>query len=332
MVKIIPITDLESLVFLQHQKLPDFDIQQCHLHRCDAHLVVFQDKTITARCSLWWTDTPSLEGQRLGVIGHFSAINEVDSRELLAAACTTLSEHHCTLAIGPMDGNTWHRYRFITERGSEPAFFLEPDNPDEWPQWFINANFSPLATFFSGINEDLSVEDSRIPRTLERLELSGVTLRTIQIDQFDEELRRIYEVSCQSFQSNYLYYPISESEFMNQYQPIVSYIRPEFVILAEHENRPIGFIFGIPDLAQARLGGSIDTVIVKTVAVLPGRTFAGLGNVLVARCQQAAKEYGFRRVIHALMHESNNSLNLSGHYAKPFRRYTLFSHSLKLEI
>jgi predicted N-acetyltransferase YhbS len=100
------------------------------------------------------------------------------------------------------------------------------------------------------------------------------------------------------------------------------------VIFAEHEGRTVGFVFGIPNLAQAQRGQAIDTVVVKTVAVLPGRTYAGLGNVLVAHCQQAARKLGFRRVIHALMHESNNSLNLSGHYAKPFRRYTLYSHPL----
>jgi hypothetical protein len=56
---------------------------------------------------------------------------------------------------------------------------------------------------------------------------------------------------------------------------------------------------------------------------------AGLGNVLVARCQQAARALGFRRAIHALMHESNNSRNLSAHYAKPFRRYTIFARDLE---
>jgi len=29
-----------------------------------------------------------------------------------------------------MDGSTWHRYRLPTERGAEPTFFLEPDNPE----------------------------------------------------------------------------------------------------------------------------------------------------------------------------------------------------------
>ena len=46
------------------------------------------------------------------------------------------------------------------------------------------------------------------------------------------------------------------------------------------------------------------------------------------RCQQAARALGFCRVVHALMDESNNSLDLSGHYAKPFRRYMLFARKL----
>ena len=43
------------------------------------------------------------------------------------------------MAVGPMDGSTWRRYRFITERGAEPAFFLETYNPDVWPLNFTGA-------------------------------------------------------------------------------------------------------------------------------------------------------------------------------------------------
>jgi L-amino acid N-acyltransferase YncA len=216
----------------------------------------------------------------------------------------------------------------LTERGAEPTFFLEPDNPDDWPGFFQDAGFAPLATYFSALNPDLSVEDERIPRTLERLQRGGVQLRPLDPEHFVEELRRIYEVSRVSFQSNFLYTPIAEAEFLAQYEPVRAHLRPELVILAERAGQPVGFVFGVPDLAQAKRGQAVDTVVVKTVAVLPGRTYAGLGNVLVALCQQRARALEFRRAIHALMHETNNSLNLSGHYARPFRRYTLYSRAL----
>jgi hypothetical protein len=329
MVKIIPISELETLNALAcHQRLPDFNSSQCRAHRCDAHSVALRDGIIVARGSLWWKETPVLPGQTLGAIGHFAALDETCALELLEAASNELGVHGCTRAMGPMDGNTWHRYRLVTERGTEPPFFMEPDNPDDYPRWFLAAGFSPLATYFSALSHDLSVEDPRIPRAMQRLEENGVSLRSIDPGSFQDELRHIYAVSCVSFQANYLYHPIAETEFLAQYEPIRAHIRPELVLLAEQEGKPVGFVFALPNLAQARRG-HIDTVVLKTVAVLPGRACAGLGNVLVARCHAAARTLGFRRVIHALMHENNNSLNLSGHYAKPFRRYTLFARELR---
>jgi len=298
------------------------------MHHCGAHIAAVQDGVVVARCSLWWTQTPELPQKQAGIVGHFAATNSAGARELLDSACFKLKRHGCNLVIGPMDGNTWRRYRLLTERGPEPPFFLEPDNPDDWPGFFTDAGFVPLATYFSASNEDLTVEDPRIPRTLDRLDRSGVKLRPLNPDRFVEELRLIYEVSRVSFQSNFLYTPISEAEFLTQYAAVRPHVRPELIMLAEHAGQPVGFVFGIPDLAQAKRGQPINTMVLKTVAVLPGRTYAGLGNVLVAVCQQQARALGFRRVIHALMHESNNSLNLSGHYARPFRRYTLYSRSL----
>lgn len=312
-----------------HPELAPFHLDQCRMHHCDAHSVAIQDGLVAARCSLWWTQAPELPEKHVGIIGHFAAMEPAGAGDLLRYACDELRRHGCNLAIGPMDGNTWHRYRLLTERGPEPPFFLELDNPDDWPGFFTKAGFVPLATYFSTLNEDLTVEDPRIPRTLGRLERSGVKLRPLNLDCFVEELRRIYEVSKVSFQSNFLYTPIPEAEFLAQYESVRPHIRPELVMLAEHASRPVGFVFGIPDLAQAKRGQVITTVVLKTVAVLPSRIYAGLGNVLVAACQQQARALGFRRVIHALMHERNNSLNLSGHYAKPFRRYTLYSRSLE---
>jgi GNAT superfamily N-acetyltransferase len=311
-----------------HPRLPAFNLDQGCLHRCDAHLITVHKNEITARCSLWWLQVPVHSAGKIGVVGHFAAVDSTGARDLLDTACVELKRHGCDQAVGPMDGNTWRRYRLLTERGSEPAFFLEPDNPDSWPAFFQTAGFAPLATYFSALNADLSVQDDRIPRARERLERSGIILRPLNPQDFFGELRRIYEVSRISFQSNFLYTPISEAEFLAQYEPVQRHLRPELVILAEAAGAPVGFVFGIPDLAQFQRGQSVDTVVVKTVAVLPGRRTAGLGNVLVAACQDQARALGFRRVIHALMHESNNSLNLSGHYAKPFRRYTLYSRSL----
>jgi GNAT superfamily N-acetyltransferase len=100
------------------------------------------------------------------------------------------------------------------------------------------------------------------------------------------------------------------------------------VYIAEQHDVPVGFIFAIPDLAQAQRGQPIDSIVIKTVAVEPKLGGIGLGSLLVSRCQTAARSLGYRYVIHALMFEDNLSLKISAHYARIMRRYTLFSKRL----
>lgn len=306
------------------QYLPIFDPKTLHDHRVDAHALVKDSDQIVARASIWWKDVPVLDGERLGVIGHFAACDQASATLLLAQLAKRLKGLRCTLAVGPMDGNTWRRYRFVTDNDGEPPFFLEPENPKAYPDLFLCAGFEPMAQYFSALVTDLAARDARIPRTIERLKTSDVQWRPLDLDRFDDELRRIYRLSVKSFTRNFLYTPISEAEFLAQYMAVAPYVQPELTLMAEQGGDLLGYLFGIPDLNQARRGEDIDTFVVKTVAVLPGRRSAGLGSVLVAECHRIAYERGFRRAVHALMHESNKSRNISARYAQTMRRYTLY--------
>jgi GNAT superfamily N-acetyltransferase len=295
----------------------------------DAHWTLSGNRgALRARCSLWWTRTPGLPGHRVGIIGHYAAGDAAAADLLLRRACLELAGHGCSVAVGPMDGSTWRRYRLLTERGGEPVFFLEPDNPDDWPDHFLAAGFRPVAHYISAVNRDLSQEDPRLGHIAKRLTAQGIRIRPVDPRRIEDDLRRIYAVSAVSFRDNFLYTPIAEAEFLAHYRPILPALRPELVLLAEIADQPVGFIFAVPDLKQAERGLSIDTVILKTLAILPERAHAGLGNLLLAVCQRRARELGYVRAIHALMHERNASRNLSRHSAHPMRRYALFGKTL----
>jgi GNAT superfamily N-acetyltransferase len=295
-------------------------------HAPDAHLVLpDKEDKFAARCSLWWKAAPQLPGERIGVIGHYAAGDQVAGQWLLQNAAERLAAEGCTLAIGPMEGNTWRRYRFVTERGSEPPFLMEPDNPPEWPDHWRAAGFNPLAQYFSALGTDLARGDTQVRRAGDRLRASGVALRALRGEDFENELRRIHEMSVEAFADNFLYTPLPEAEFLAQYAAMQQRVRADLVLLAEISGRLAGYVFTIPDWLR---GPATDTLIVKTLAVRPGRQSAGLGAWLLQEVQQRAQALGFRRVIHALMHESNHSLNLSRRYAEPFRRYTIYSRRL----
>src|SRR5512136_1312804 len=284
---------------------------------------------LRARGSLWWTRTPSLLGHRVGLIGHYAARDAAASGLLLERACRELARRGCSVAVGPMDGSTWQRYRLVTERGAEPTFFLEPDNPDDWPDHFLAVGFQPIAYYISAINSDLGREDPRVSHIAERLSAQGIRIRPLDPRHAEDDLRRIYAVSTVSFRTNFLYTPLVETDFLAQYRTLLPALRPELVLIAEAADQAVGFIFAVPDLKQAERRRPIDTVVVKTVAVLPERANAGLGSLLLAACQGAARRLGYARAIHALMHEQNASRNLSRRYAQPMRRYALFGKVLE---
>jgi len=297
-------------------------------HTPDVHLVAISRGSLVGRCSCWWNRTPSLEGHRAGVIGHYAAAVGEAGPLLLSRACARLSAAGCTVAIGPMDGNTSRPYRFIVERGDEPIFFLEPDNPDEWPRQWCSAGFSPLATYTSAVNDHLTVEGTSTAAVIDRLAEAGISIRTFDAAHADAELRRIFALSLVSFQRNLLFTPPSEAEFLAQNAVLLPVVRPELILLAERDGELIGLMFALPDILRATRRARIDTIILKTVAVHPAFQGIGLGGVLMDLVQRSARRMGYVRAVHALIHETNVSRHISDRYARTVRRYALFSRTL----
>ena len=297
------------------------------MHGPDALLAWEEGDVVMARASLWWRQVPDHPGQRLGLIGHYAAADPVSAEKLLEVACTELSRQGCTLAVGPMDGNTWRRYRLLTERGNEPPFFLEPDNPDDWPGHFTRAGFHTFARYYSSINDDNSRYRDR-QALLARLETRGYQIRALDGTDLDEELGRLWRLAETGFDGNFLYQPIEEGEFRSLYAPHIGQIRPEMVCINEWHGEPVAFCLAVPNLLQAQRGEAIDTLVVKSIAVAPAHRGRGLAAVMLSRVNRSARSLGMTRTIHALMHEDNSSRKLDAPLMRDFRQYALFARTL----
>jgi L-amino acid N-acyltransferase YncA len=284
---------------------------------------------IVAHASIWYRSTPSLDGHRTGIIGHFAAAPGADAGPLLDHLCARLAAQDCAVSVGPMNGNTWRTYRFIVDRGEEPPFFLELDHPPGWPELFRRAGFAPIAEYESTLVADLRSEDVRVARAAERLGRAGVRIRPIDPARAEEELRAIHRLSLAAFARAFLYTPIDEEEFLGAYRPLLPRVDPRLVLVAERAGHLAGYVFALPDLLERARGVPLRTVIVKTLAIRPDRVYAGLGAWLLADVHTAATARGFTRAIHALMHISNTSRALSGHWqSRRIRRYELFARLL----
>lgn len=317
--------DLE--LFCSLKGLSDLTPALVRSHAPDLVLAHETEGSLRARASLWWSHVPQHGEERLGLIGHYAAQDRAAGGGILELSCSTLAGHGCTLAVGPIDGSTWRRYRLLTERGSEPPFLLEPDNPDDWPQHFEATGFRPLARYYSSINEDNSRGMDR-EAMMRRSDLAGYRLRQLEGADIDAELDCLWQLSCEGFQDNYLYTPISKTEFLSLYGPLVGQVRPELVQIAEWQGTAVAFCLALPNLLQAGRDRAVDTVIVKSLAVLPAHRGKGLASVLLAHINRTARALGMHRTIHALMHEDNPSRRLYRAVMRDFRCYTLYARPL----
>lgn len=290
----------------------------------------------SARCRIWWGATPVVEGEKIGLIGIYESADAPEASAILDLACQHLRTQGVTLALGPMDGSTWRRYRWVAEgpdegKGNRPPYFLEPTDPAFYVTRWQQAGFAAFAWYNSAFCPDIRSEDPRVERVWARLQSQGFRLRSVDLARWDQELGALYRFSLEAFADNFLYTPISEPEFRAQYSAVKPYVHPGLVWIVEHEavereGAICAFLFAIPDHLEAQRGR---TLIIKTVASHPHFRRQGLGSILTWHAHRTGAQLGFTQAIHAMMYEENQSTRISGRHAEVFRRYALYSRSLR---
>ncbi len=251
--------------------------------KADVHIIYQDGEKISARCSAWFIDAPKgKNNEKIGTIGHFEALEEETAKKVLEKACDILRDNGCKSAIGPMDGNTWRRYRFVTYSDGSNPFLLEPQNPLEYPKWFKNCGFTEDAYYFSKRSE-IPKDFEQSCKKISELEDKNIKIREIDISQLDSELDVIYEISAVAFSNNLYYTELDRDSFKKQYYTYKEYLISDIILLAFHNDKPIGFVFLIPDYNEMKTKGRIETVIAKTIAVLPEYRQIGLSNAMLKK-------------------------------------------------
>jgi hypothetical protein len=318
-------TDYESVI-----DRTGFDPDRIDVDACDQHFAVLDHRQqIRARCSIWWRDSAQVNGTPTGTIGHYAATDETFGALALEHACRELKNRGCELAIGPMDGNTWRRYRFVTERGSCKPFFLEPDNPDDYPVHFGRHGFGTIASYVSEVNPAMATRQPELGELHQKMADRNISIASLDTASPDADLDGIHEVVCQSFREAFMYTPLDRESYRKMYAPLLREVDPRLMLVAKQAEEVVGFIFSPPDLLQRTYQDQVDAIVIKTIAILPRKDLSGLGRVLIVDLLKNALEMGFTTAISALMHTDNRSQRISSDCAGPMRRYSLFARALR---
>ena len=286
-------------------------------------------------------------GRPYGMIGFFEAVDGPDGREatrrLFLQAIGWLGEAGTGAVLGPMDGDTWHKYRLNAGPWDDPPFLLEPWNPPYYEALWKAAGFQVLESYFSTRVETAAVVAALEPKHRAAL-AAGYRLRCLDMDRFEDELRLLYRLSTAIFAGNFLYTEIPESEFLALYTGSRPILDPDLVWFARSAvGEDVGFLFAYPDRFRAvaamrgrrsllaklrflRHRHEADAVDFKTLGVLPGHRRSGLAAALMYQGHRVAQEKGWRTANHCLFREGNPSGEMDGGSGRLLRRYHLYRY------
>ncbi len=291
---------------------PFYNTKQEDISECEKLFVVKDDEKILARAALIFQD----KSYR---IGFFECVNEINAARFLFEEIKKYAQQKgCKYLIGPINGSTWKKYR-ITLPSDNPPFLLDNYNKPYYADLFEKCGFETIANYISTISRNLDKDYSRQEKFSSVFEKKGIKIRKFDIENFDHDIKKIYDVSIKSFVNNFLYTPINFENFYNMYKPVKKFLNPEWILLAEKEDdEAIAFIFAFDNLYSR----DKRSLIIKTLAQVSDYKYRGIGSYLTEILHKKAFHAGYDNVIHALMHENNVSKNiLSGEIYHKYKLY-----------
>lgn len=265
-------------------------------------------------------------GTLVGCIGNVDFKNAEEGVTILSECEKIFKEAGYTKIVGPMNGNTWKKYRALKYSENVPNFLLENVNPMTDNDIFLSAGFSEEYQYTSTLGKIADAYDSEVLDMLEeQIQEEGITLRKFRKDNAMEDLEKIYNVSLVSFSRNPYYTDISKDEFIGQYTPYIDMVDESLIMIAEKDGKEVAFVFCIPNLVELQRGELLHTLILKTIAVLPEYEDLGIGNVMLRKIANRAKEMGLEDWIFAFMFKENTSQKMAArNNSHEIREYVLY--------
>jgi GNAT superfamily N-acetyltransferase len=96
------------------------------------------------------------------------------------------------------------------------------------------------------------IEMKRIDRIADRvLKTSGVTVRPINMKDFDADVARVWEVYSKAWAHNWGFVPMSREEFALMGKEMKQILKTDLVLIGELKGRVVGFALALPDVNQA---------------------------------------------------------------------------------
>lgn len=190
----------------------------------------------------------------VGFFGFFECVEDYPVAEaLLDAATEWLRREALTHVRGPTNPSLNDTAGLLVDGFDRDPALLMPYNPSYYEDFFLRYGFERAVTLWAYYVHKKYVQTAKLRRGAElvRRRVPGLTLRTLDMDRFQEEAETILDIYNDAWEDNWGHVPMTDAEFNQLASDLKQIVDPEMVFLLEHEGNPVAFSISLPNLNQA---------------------------------------------------------------------------------
>jgi GNAT superfamily N-acetyltransferase len=193
------------------------------------------------------------EETHVGFFGFFECVDDQAVADaLFARAADWLRAQGLTVMRGPASFSTNDECGLLVDGFDTPPAIMNPHNPRYYVALLERAGFVKAMDLLCYEGYDRSGPPERLVEGARRMaERSGVSLRTLDMKRFWDEVEKVKQVYNAAWEKNWGFIPMTDAELnllAKQLKPVVV---PELVVFAEKAGELIGMAIAIPDFNVA---------------------------------------------------------------------------------
>ena len=289
--------------------------------------------------------------ESVGFFGFFESIDDQDvAQALLAAAEQWVGQRGVRSVRGPMSFSTNEECGLLVNGFNTAPMVMMSHHRPYYARLIRTAGYAKakdLLAYLIDLREDATIPE-RLVHGVQRLQRKqAITIRSIDVRRFEEEVRLLHGIYHRAWEHNWGFVPMTEAEVDLLAHTLRLVADPKLCLIAELDNRPVGFALALPDYNQVlrRMNGRlfplgalkllwykrrIDALRVLLLGTNPDVRVRGLDAMLYLKLWQEVLAYGYRLVECSWILEDNWSMQrgLERMGARIYKTYRVFEKTL----
>ena len=192
------------------------------------------------------------ENNKIGHFGCFEVINDLEiAKALIDVASIWLRAKGMTSIQGPMNPGTNYECGILVDKFDDDPQIMMTYNLPYYEKLLTDMGMTKAMDLLAyNIKADILLPKVILDIAARTEKKSKVTYRNLNLKNWDQELKTLFEIYNSAWEDNWGFVPMSKDEFFHTAKDLKSIVDPTLIQYAMVNGVEAGFIMTLPDLNQ----------------------------------------------------------------------------------